>query len=112
MRPPAPNSRRRHLGNLLAAVLFAAGAVGILASPTLGVVRGKEMLGIPVQKVRERATFTVIESSEFIIPTVSKGRGIFWMSGMMIASIATMFSGVYVFSAVRRSTDHGYRSPN
>jgi hypothetical protein len=94
--------RRRQLAYALAALLFCAGAIGILASPSLGVVRGKQMMGIPVQKVQERATATIVESSEFILPTVSNGRGLFWMSGMMIASVLTMFSGVYLFSTSRR----------
>lgn len=102
MSPHFQKVGRRRLACLLAAFLFCIGSVGVLFSPSLGVVRGTKALGIPVQKVKEHPTATIIETSEFVLPTVSNGRGLFWMSGMMVASVLTMFSGVYLFSTSRR----------
>jgi hypothetical protein len=88
---------------ILACALFLLGAAGILASPSLGLSRGKEMRKFAVQKVNERNTATIVEVSEFHLPTVSNTRGLRWMSIMMLASVMTMFAGVYLFSTNRES---------
>jgi hypothetical protein len=94
---------RRRTGYLLSMVLICIGAVGILFSPSIGVRGGIEQRQFTTtQDSTEREVAATIVISQLELSYVQNSKGLAFMHGFVLISIATLFCGVHLFSLLRR----------
>lgn len=95
----------RHLAlssRLLAMVLIAIGAAGILLGPSMALWGGTAPRVFDFQTTRETSSFAAVIVSEVEIPWIHHAKGLLLMHGFTLASLVTLFSGVHLFAALRR----------
>lgn len=94
-------SRRRHAAYALALLLIAAGALGILLSPSAGVAGGRETRSFMVNDVREQSWGASIITFEIKVSYIQNRRGLYFMHGLIAASTVTLFAGVHLLATLR-----------
>jgi hypothetical protein len=82
-------------------VLISAGALGILFSPSVGLLGGKEMRSFTFSQTQEYPWGAAISSSELELPFVQNRRGLMFMSVFLAGSLGAFFGGVHWYAALR-----------
>jgi hypothetical protein len=83
-------------------LLICAGAIGILFSPSVGLLGGTEWRSYTLNEVKEYSWGTAIASSEMEVPFVQNQRGLFFMNLFLAGSLGAFFGGVHWFAALRK----------
>jgi hypothetical protein len=86
---------------LCAFLLICAGAFGILFSPSIGLLGGKEIRSFTMNHVQEYPWGAAIASSELELPFVHNQRGLFFMNAFLACSLGSFFGGVHWYAALR-----------
>jgi hypothetical protein len=87
---------------LCAFLLICGGACGILFSPSIGLVGGKELRSFPLNDVREYSWGAAIATSELELPFVQNQRGLIFMNVCLAGSLTAFFGGVHWYAGLRR----------
>lgn len=93
--------RRKPAIYALALVLICIGALGIVLSPAAGVAGARESRSFTLQDIQERDWGSSIITSEIELPWIQNQRGLFFMHGLIAASMVTLFSGVHLLATLR-----------
>ncbi|HTG44983.1 MAG TPA: hypothetical protein VK633_10675, partial [Verrucomicrobiae bacterium] len=72
--------RRPPVRYLCALLLIAAGAGGILFSPSIGLIGGQELRSFTLQHIQEYPWGAAIASSELEVPFIKNERGLLFMN--------------------------------
>jgi hypothetical protein len=86
---------------LCAIILICAGACGILFSPSIGLLGGKETRSFTMNQIQEYPWGAAIASSELEIPFVQNRRGLVFMNVFIAGSLGAFFGGVHWFAGLR-----------
>ena len=94
--------RRGSSRYICAVLLICAGAIGILFSPSIGLLGGKEVRSFTMNDVREFPWGAAIATSELELPFVQNQRGLIFMNVCLAGSLSAFFGGVHWYAALRR----------
>lgn len=99
--------RRARLPYLCAVLLICAGAFGILFSPSVGLLGGREIRSFTLEQIQEYSWGTAIASSELEVPSVKNQRGLAFMNVFLAGSLSAFFGGVHWYAALRNRSRAG-----
>lgn len=89
---------------LFALLLICAGGVGILVSPSIGVVGSKELRSFKLSEPRHFGWGTAVVTSEFELPFVRNHRGLLFMNVCLAGSLGAIFGGVHWFAILQKKS--------
>ena len=92
--------RRKTAAYILGLVLIGIGALGILFSPTASLAQAQESKSFTRPDLEEQAWGTKLVTFE--LPWIQNRRGLYFMHGLIGASMLTIFSGVHLLATVRQ----------
>jgi len=93
--------RRAPVRYLCSLLLICGGAFGILFSPSIGLLGGREVRSFTLNQVQEYPWGTAIASSELDLPFVKNQRGLLFMNVFLAGSVGAIFSGVHWLTVLR-----------
>lgn len=84
-----------------AVLLICPGAFGILFSPSVGLLGGRETRSFTLNRVEDYPWGAAIVSSELEVPLVQNQRGLMFMNVFLAGSLGAFFGGVHWYAGLR-----------